>query len=412
MSTNRYFSCPYCNDRLTRDDMVEHIEKKHLELLPPGFSPLRMTFHIVNKKDIKYTRPCRICKGRTKWDESKGRYNFICENNSCKDAYSKKMFEDMGDRRGINRQTQTIEGLEKMLANRKISGTYKFKDGGEKTYTGSYERKALEFMDDVLNLRSEDIECPGPIMNYILDGKEHIYIPDMYYIPYQLVIEVKDGGNRPNKHDKYIETRKRQIAKEEHVIKNTNYNYLRLTDNDFSQLLSVFMELKLALYDFDNDGRTKRVINVNENMFPAMQGFMLPPTKFNADKDIVIVNYLMRNNLTGESEFAVADNPKFDTVFARDPEGNLKEATKDLFINSNYTPYIVKNIKESVEKKINQNIDSFVSPDFIYESVFDHKYYSEDQIQYESGAEEYGDFYNEMNSITESTINNLSGGKQ
>ena len=42
------------------------------------------------------------------------------------------------------------EGLKKMLENRKISGVYTFKDGEKKKYCGSYELKALEFMDKVL----------------------------------------------------------------------------------------------------------------------------------------------------------------------------------------------------------------------------------------------------------------------
>ena len=38
-----------------------------------------------------------------------------------------------------------------MLANRSISGKYKFQDGTIRTYVGSYEHKFLEFMDKFLN---------------------------------------------------------------------------------------------------------------------------------------------------------------------------------------------------------------------------------------------------------------------
>ena len=44
-----------------------------------------------------------------------------------------------------------------MLAGRKISGKYKFRDGTLKDYCGSYELTALEFMDKVLEIKSSDI---------------------------------------------------------------------------------------------------------------------------------------------------------------------------------------------------------------------------------------------------------------
>jgi hypothetical protein len=54
--------------------------------------------------------------------------------------------------KGVKRISSTTEGQVKMLANRKISGEYKFQDGGKRTYTGSYEKKCLEFMDKVLGI--------------------------------------------------------------------------------------------------------------------------------------------------------------------------------------------------------------------------------------------------------------------
>jgi hypothetical protein len=39
--------------------------------------------------------------------------------------------------RGVTRISATEEGLEKMLANRKISGEYTFKNGEKKKYVGS-----------------------------------------------------------------------------------------------------------------------------------------------------------------------------------------------------------------------------------------------------------------------------------
>lgn len=315
MSTNKSFACPYCNKRFSRQDLVSHLEKIHSSELPEGFSPLRTAFHIVNRKDFDYRRPCRICKKPTEWDENKGRYNFLCEDPNCKKKWITNMKKTMGDKYGAFRPTSSPEGLEKMLAGRKISGKYKFQDGIEFTYTGSYELEALKFMDLVLNVKSEDIQMPAPIIEYPFRGSTHIYIPDIYYRPYNLLIEVKDGGSRPNKNQNYSDTRARQMAKENYVINHTNYNYLRLTDNDFSQLLGVFADLKMHLIEQDNS----RVIHVNENMFGAMQS-MIPPVNTN---DTIIVNYGL-NNVFNPSKYAIADNLKFDNLIYRDPNGVLR----------------------------------------------------------------------------------------
>lgn len=267
MPTNKYFKCPFCDKRLEREDMVLHIEKYHEDELPEGFTPLRATFHAVNRKDFSYVRPCRMCKGPTEWDENKGRYNQLCGSRSCHDAQVEKMKKDMGDKLGINRQTATAEGLQKMLANRKISGRYKFQDGIEFAYTGSYERKTLEFFDQILNIKGNDLMIPGPPLQYMLDGKSHIYIPDIYYIPYNLIIEVKDGGNRPNTNPQLKETRRRQMAKEEFIVNDTDFNYIRLTNNDFSQIISVFADLKMSTMEEKDIKKARRVVHVNEKVF-------------------------------------------------------------------------------------------------------------------------------------------------
>ena len=255
------YKCPFCDKRYDRQKLVTHVEENHETELPEGFTALRYVFNYVNRKPESYHGKCTECGGPTPWDENKGRYNRQCGKKACHDSFVKKCEDNMLRKTGHKRVSETEEGQVKMLANRKISGVYKFKNGKEKTYTGSYELKALEFMDKVMNIDPDDLLCPGPILEYTLDKVKHLYITDFYYIPYNLVIEVKDGGQNPNNRN-MPEYRAKQIAKEKYIISKTDYNYLRLTDNDFSQLLSVFMDLKMQLVDNSND----RVIHVNENV--------------------------------------------------------------------------------------------------------------------------------------------------
>jgi len=253
------YKCLYCDNRYTRQDLVTHIEEEHEHEIPEGFSAFRLVFNYVNHKPLSYHGKCTECGKQTPWDENKGRYDRQCGRKVCHDSYVKKFEENMMKTKGVTRISATEEGQKKMLAARKISGTYKFSDGGEKTYCGSYERKALEFMDKVLQIKSADIMAPGPILEYDHEGKTHLYITDFYYQPYNLIIEVKDGGDNPNKRN-MPEYRQKQIEKEKYIIKHTNYNYLRLTNNDLEQLWSVFSMLKLQM--IENTG--ERVIHVNE----------------------------------------------------------------------------------------------------------------------------------------------------
>ena len=254
------YKCPYCDVRLERPKLIEHIEKKHEELIPEGYTATRIVYDVANKTS---GGRCRVCGKPTQWNESSGRYDVLCGDPKCKqhmrDEYKKNMLRVKGTYNILNDPEQQT----KMLANRSISGTYKFSDGGEVTYTGSYERKCLEFMDVVMQIPSKDIIAPGPTLYYTYEGKEHFYITDFYYPNYNLIIEVKDGGDNPNMKDTpgMRSSRERTIEKEHLITDQGQYNYVRLTNNDFSQLIEVFMNIKQKLIE----GIDSPTIMVNES---------------------------------------------------------------------------------------------------------------------------------------------------
>lgn len=398
---SKYYKCPYCGKSKDRKSLVRHIEDKHSDNIPEGFTPLRIAFNWINYKNLDYCGKCTECGGPTKWDENKGRYDRQCGSKSCHDSFVKKFEDNMMRTRGVTRMTQSIDGQEMMLANRRISGKYKFQDGGVKTYTGSYEKEALKFLDMVMNCKSVDIMSPGPTMQYVYNGESHWYIPDIYYIPYNLIIEVKDGGDKPNTRN-MPEYRAKQIAKEKHIVDNTNFNYLRLTNNDFSQLLAVMSDIKLQLVDNSNE----RVININENMFAATAG-MFPMHNVNS---VYVINYTRNNAFSGESDFAVSDSPKFSSVFYRDKEGKLRKGDHKLLEDTSYDLYAVKDVKDKFESTIKGHIDQFVEEGFIYEAVFDKKLYTPDQIKFEPLAEVTLDLFAFLHESQKMMMDYIRGG--
>ena len=392
MSRNVTHKCLYCDNRYTRQDLVTHIEEEHEHEIPEGFTAFRLVFNYVNHKPLTYHGKCTECGSATPWDENKGRYDRQCGRKVCHDSYVKKFEENMMKTRGVTRISTTEEGQKKMLAARKISGTYTFRDGGKKTYCGSYEKKALEFMDKVLEIKSADIMAPGPILEYQHEGKTHIYITDFYYQPYNLIIEVKDGGDNPNKRN-MPEYRQKQIEKERYIIKNTNYNYLRLTNNDLQQLMSIFVMLKLQM--IENTG--ERVIHVNENISPLneyMNALMTGKVIGLNDSDAYIVNYLPRQTFTvdpSEAEVSIKNrkrkiavsNGTFSNIVYVDEDGILSTGKFNEIIDPKDAEYykLDKTIKE-VSDILKPHLGEFVYEYFVYESLTEKKIYTFDQIPF------------------------------
>lgn len=373
MSTKRNvtYKCPFCDERYNRQDLVNHIDENHQYEIPKDFTAFRYTFNYVNNKPLSYHGKCTECGGSTPWDEEKGRYNRQCGKKACHDSFVKKFEENMVKTRGTTRMSATAEGQIEMLKNRKISGEYKFKNGKVKTYTGSYEKKALEFMDQVMNIDPDDLMCPGPVLEYSMNGKTYIYITDFYYQPYNLIIEVKDGGNNPNKRN-MPEYRQKQIAKEQFIIKHTNYNYLRLTDNNLRQLINVFMDLKLQMVE--NTG--ERVIHINESSNPIheyMNALMSGKVVGLRDSEAYVVNY-MSNNVF--SKIGVTD-AKMDTIFGVENDKLVKIPGDEVELIG---PTFRLGDKKKISAKLESLIGTTITEKEFYKEMTGYTLYSKDQI--------------------------------
>lgn len=282
------YKCPYCDVRLVRTDLVDHINEKHPDMIPKGFTATRVVFNLINKKDHG---TCVICKGESDWDENKARYNRLCNKKSCRDKYVKIAHTNTK----IEERLRDPEFQQKMLAGRSISGEYKFSDGGKVSYTGSYEKKLLEFLDNFLHVQSCDIQSPGPVIEYEYNGQTHKWITDQYYIPYNLVFDVKDGGSNPNRRE-MVSYREKQIAKEAAIKKQGKYNYIRLTDNNFQQLIEIMLELKESLTD-NLSPKTKPIIRINENSSITIGA--LPPAN---PQDVYLVHYMKKNTFIDDED--------------------------------------------------------------------------------------------------------------
>ena len=262
MASNKKYKCPFCKLHDTKEKLIYHIDKKHEDMIPEGFTAARILFHYIHKKPISEKGRCVICHNDTNWNEKTYKYNRLCDRRECKEKlrenYKKNMLRVFGTYNILNDMNQQ----EKMLKNRSISGIYKFRNGKIKDYVGSYEKKFLEFCDLMLGFDPDDIIMPGPTIEYEYKGQKHVWITDALIVPYNLVLDIKDGGSNPNNRE-MNSYREKQIEKEKVITNKGEYNYLRLTDNQFPQLIAIIYELKLQM--LDDPDTIKTISRVHES---------------------------------------------------------------------------------------------------------------------------------------------------
>lgn len=268
MATERRIACPLCRRKDFKDKLIRHIEKDHEDIIG-DISAEQFLYDKTHPGSGK----CIVCGNKTDWNEKTGKYHRLCSNPRCKEEMRAKFKKNMIRVHGKVSLLDDAAHQAKMLAHRSISGTYVYSDGTKFTYTGSYEHKAIEFMDKVLNCNSKDIIMPGPVIDYTDQyGNSRQWITDIYYVPYNLIIEVKDGGDNPNNRQ-MDEYRAKQVSKESELIKLGEYNYLRLVDNKFVQLMEVLALLKDQ--EINEPNTTNKVIRINESAVYDDGGFIL-----------------------------------------------------------------------------------------------------------------------------------------
>lgn len=227
MDRKKVYKCPYGNRKYhNKQALYEHMEIEHkidLQKLPAS----QVYFNIRNRKNHG---SCVVCKSKTLWNIKTEKYERLCKKESCRKSYRQMFVDRMKKVHGKSTLLDDPEFQKKMLKGRKISKTYKWKDGFEHDYTGTYELDFLKFMENVLNWENpNDIMMPAPeSFEYYMNGKKHFYIPDVYITSADLYIEIKGSNNHYQKRDHMME-----LLKDKVMIKNKKINYIKILDKSY-----------------------------------------------------------------------------------------------------------------------------------------------------------------------------------
>ena len=227
---------------MQKPSLYDHMTAKHKQEL----GDLTPAHDYFNKKYHKTAGKCTICHRETKFNEDTERYERF-DRQVCRDKYREQFKARMTKKYGsVTALMNDPNHQKEMLEKRKISGKYKWSDENTVKYVGTYELDFLKYADTVLGLKSTDILAPAPqVFQYHYKGKDHQYIPDMYVVPYNLIVEIK-GSN------KFY--RDRDISKEyakDAQMKREKYNYIKILDKKYDKLNLLINDIKAA----DNDNR-------------------------------------------------------------------------------------------------------------------------------------------------------------
>lgn len=222
---------------------------EHPSVRPKGFTDLRYFYYTITGKT---EGRCIVCKKPTDWNEETGKYNRFCNNPKCKEKYKEEFQKRMISRYGKTTRMDEPDFQRKLLEVKHISGKYKFSDGGEVPYVGSYEKDFLMMLDRLLNYRSTDIMSPSPhTYYYMYDGKKHFYIPDFFIPNLELEIEVKQNTS---KHPKILAVDKvKEKLKDQVMIENPKINYLKIVDKNYEPMIQYLLNLKDSIPNRDMD---------------------------------------------------------------------------------------------------------------------------------------------------------------
>lgn len=376
------YKCPYCDFRAEKDNLIDHVDNEHEDVIPDGYTPSRVVFNLINKKEHGV---CVVCKKETEWNEDACKYDRLCKNPKCREELRKMYEKNMIKVYNKTTLLDDPDQQEKMLAKRSISGQYTFANGEKRTFTGSYEKKALEFFDTVLNIKPKDIITPGPVFEYEYDGKKLKWITDILLIPFNLIIEVKDGGDNPNTRQ-MPSYREKQVAKEKMITSLGTYNYLRLTNNNFSQLLETLAELKHQMID-DTLENKKVIININETSGSAAVAGALAN-----HSDGYVTSYGYKNVFSGDIEgFALSNDITSDSILVVDSEGNIKKESSDFLNDRKISIFKFKGDHSryaSLISEIFHDTPVNCGKRFFYEALSGHDMLTDDEIFYDDQFQE------------------------
>ena len=367
------YKCKLCGKKFTElNALYNHLEHKHSEMIPKDMSVQQYYYYM---KTGRSNGNCVMCKQPTTWNKNTNKYNRFCGNPKCKEKYVQTVKSRMIAKYGkVHLLNDPIKQRE-MLANRKISGKYRWEDSKvETTYTGSYELDFLKLLDEFFDWDPEDISMPSPhTYTYEYEGEHKFYIPDVFIHSLDLEIEIKDGGDNPNNHHKIQAVDKeKERLKDEVMMSQKMFHYVKITNKNYSNFFDFLKEAKDGFEKYGDDKKiprifktedikTKSTVKESYEIDAIEEALFLNKNEYFKDnEDFLFSNYELRKNNIN----------KLQTYFMRLAKNiNHREdlVTIKLLVNKSYTDYKKAIVNNPDLEKEYYNFRKWTTKDLTYE---------------------------------------------
>ena len=255
-------NCPYCGKYFAKKQLtVDHINKLHGSRLEADGMDACQSLYFSTHHTLKGKCQCG-CGKDTEWNYNTGKPYKVSPDPKCRERLRSIATQNMVKVYGKTTLLDDMEHQKMMQEHRHTAGEYTFSDGGKVEYLSSLEKNFLMFCDKIMDFTSNMVVDPPENFTYFdpKANKTRTYMPDYYLPDYNLLIEIKDGGEKSNTNPAFIEETKYKVyLKDEAMKRQTRYNYIRISGKNYSKFVEV---LYAITHDLDDDASNKKRKNL------------------------------------------------------------------------------------------------------------------------------------------------------
>ena len=264
-------NCPYCSKYFNKKQAaLDHINKYHGNYLERDNMDAAQSLYFSTHGTLKGKCMCG-CGQDTEWNYKTGKPFKVSDDPECRKRLRNQALRNHKKVYGTETLLNDMEHQKEMQKHRPTAGEYVFNDGGKVGYLSSLELNFLQFCDRMMEFKSKMIQESPETFTYRdpKDGKEHQYIPDYYLPDYNLLVEIKDGGENPNTNPAFIKETKYKVALKDEVMKKQNrYNYIKIVDKKYGPFMELLYQIVRSDTDYKSPGRTIAFITESALMDP------------------------------------------------------------------------------------------------------------------------------------------------
>ena len=348
--------CPYCKRYFsTKQPTLDHINQYHGDRLEMDKMDAAQALYFSTHGSLEGVCMCN-CGRPTKWNPRTGKPYKVSDDPSCRERLRALAVKNHTRVYGKATLLDDMEHQREMQKHRPTAGEYTFADGGKVGYLSKPELAFLKFLDTIMDFTSNMVQVSPESFTYH-DPKDNVdrkYDPDFYLPDYNLLVEIKDGGEHTNTNPAFVKETKYKVAlKDEVMRKQTKYNFIKIVDNNFGPFVELLYQITHVQSDEGMKKPNKTMVVITESACKDIEEEMDFTVENEAMKPVA---YLVVGKLRGTemlTSIGISESPGCERIYLSDfSTSTLRETDRDdpVFQNSDITLYRYCGEKEPLKE--------------------------------------------------------------